>query len=133
MRRARVIIALACVVAAALLPAIGVVFQMFAMPDWYRPRDDPISSFERRFVAVREALRGQDMIGYLAPQTLDAEARRGHLYMVRYVLAPTHIRDSARRPLILADYVADRSTLPPNFRVKRDFGGGLLLLERVDR
>lgn len=126
------IIALVCVIGAALLPAIGVVLQLIAMPDWYRPRDDPISSFERRFVVVREALRGEDMIGYLPPQTLDAAARRGHLYMTRYALAPTHIRESTKRPLILADLVADRSTLPSNFRVKRDFGGGLLLLERVD-
>jgi hypothetical protein len=133
MKRARVIIALVCVVGAALLPAIGAVLQLIAMPDWYRPRDDPISSFERRFIVARDALRSEERIGYLPPQALDPKARRGHLYMTRYTLAPTHIRDTATRQLVLADLVADPTKLPANYRVKRDFGGGLLLLERSDK
>ena len=133
MRRVRVIVALVCVVGTALLPAIGVVLQLIAKPVWSQLRDDPISSFERRFVVVRDVLRSEDKIGYLAPQTLGAEARRAHLYMTRYALVPTYIRDTTKRPLVLADLVADRSTLPPDYRVKRDFGGGLLLLERINQ
>ena len=126
----RVRVALAAVIAAGLLPAAGIVMQVASDPGilggW---RNDPISMFERHVAPLREVLRGEPMVGYLpSPQIED---RTAHLYTLRYALAPVPVLDDTDLPLVIADGVAGGQRLPPNLRVRRDFGDGLLLLERV--
>ena len=133
MRRVRLAVALAAVIAAALLPAAGVVQQLASSPDWDRPRDDPISAFERRYAPLRAALGGETVIGYLAPTAGDSPAARAHFYMSRYALAPVQVVDGIEPSLVVADGIADRQRLPPELAVRRDFGDGLLLLERRER
>jgi len=125
----RVRVALAAVIAAALLPAAGVLVQVAVHPEVLRPRDDPLSAFERRMAPLREALGSERVVGYLAPsQNVD---RVAHLYSVRYALAPVKVRNKIDLPLVVADGVADAERLLPELRVRRDFGGGLFLLERA--
>jgi hypothetical protein len=121
-------IALAAVIVAALLPAAGILTQVATDAAVLRRRDDPISVFERRLAPLREALRGEPLVGYLPPPGVDREAL---LYTLRYTLAPVQVRSDLDAPLVVADGVRDPSQLPPQLRVRRDFGGGLLLLEAV--
>jgi hypothetical protein len=131
MKRLRVLAGVAGVVLASLLPAIGAVLQLASTPELFRPRDDPVSDFERRFARLRGELRSQPIVGYLPPVRLEPTARKAHLYLTRYTLAPTLVRSGLEQPLVVADLIGDPGELPPHFAVRRDFGGGLLLLERV--
>lgn len=131
--RARLSVALGCVVAAALLPAFGVFQQLVSSPGWYRLRDDPISAFERRYAPLRAALGSERVVGYLAPVAQDSPAARAHFYMSRYALAPVQVVDGTEPSLVVADGIAESSRVPAELTVRRDFGGGLLLLERPQR
>ena len=123
----RVRIALAVLIIAALQPAAGVLIAVAGNPQVLQLRDDPLSRFERHLAPLREALRGERVVGYLAPtQAVD---RVAHLYSVRYTLAPLPVLDEIDLPLVVADGVADPQHLPPELRVRRDFGDNLLLLE----
>jgi hypothetical protein len=127
-RMTRVRLALSAVIVAALLPALGVIAQLTGSPEMLRPRVDPLSRFERHLAPLREALRGERVVGYLAPseKTID---RVAHLYSVRYALAPVKVLDRTDLPLVVADGVASGQQLPPQLRVRLDYGSGLLLLE----
>lgn len=127
----RVRVALAAVITAALLPAAGVFMDVVGNPGMLRWRDDPISVIERRLAPLRDAVRTERVVGYLAPpQVADHTA---HLYTVRYALAPVQVLDALDLPLVVADGVADAQPLPPQLRVRRDFGQGLLLLEQAPK
>jgi hypothetical protein len=128
MRRLRIAVALTAIAAAALLPAVVLLLQLATTEDWYRAGTDSPSAFERRFAPLRDALRDQREVGYLAPDSNDSDALRAHFYMTRYVLAPVHVRDDTDASLIVADIGA--RGVPPELAVRRDFGNGLLLLER---
>jgi hypothetical protein len=107
-----------------------VLVQLAQSPNWYRPHDDVISAFERRYTALRDALHDAAVVGYLAPPlSTDTAARAAHFYMTRYTLAPIEVVDDADQALVVADGVPDRSRVPPGLAVRRDFGNGLLLLE----
>ena len=41
------------------------------------------------------------------------------------------VRDALDQPLVVADGVTSATRIPPQLRVRRDFGNGLLLLEAV--
>lgn len=125
----RLRVALAFLIIVALQPAAGVLIDVATNPGLFRLRDDPISRFERHLAPLRAALRGERAVGYLPPtQALD---RVAHLYSVRYALAPLKVLDQTDLPLVVADGVADPRRLPPQLRVRRDFGDSLLLLEPV--
>lgn len=128
---ARVAIALTSFVGAALLPAFAVLVQLVQSPGWYRPHDDAVSAYERRCAALREALHGAAVVGYLAP-ALPAASQTASLYMTQYSLAPVEVVDDPDHALVVADGLPDRR-VPPGFAVRRDFGNGLLLLERRER
>lgn len=133
MRRARFIAAVACVAFAALLPAAGVVLQLASTSDLFRPRDDPVSEVDRRYAALRETLRGERVVGYVPPVPPTTKAYNAYLVIARYTLAPTHVVYNTRQRLLIVDGVAGRSSVPPDFTVRRDFGDGLVLLERAAR
>jgi hypothetical protein len=130
-RVTRVGIALAAVIGGTLLPATSILTDVVSNPAMLQWRDDPISAFERRLAPVREALRGESVIGYLVAPEIPH--RVAHLYTVRYVLAPVRVQRDRDLPLVVADGVTDVRRLPPQLRVRRDFGQGLLLLEQVPK
>jgi hypothetical protein len=134
MRRARFIAAVACVAFAALLPAAGVILQLASTSDWFRPRDDPVSEVDRRYAALRETLRGERVVGYVPPvPSTTNKTYNAYLVIARYTLAPTYVVYNTKQRLLIVDGVAGRSSVPPDFTVRRDFGGGLVLLERPAR
>jgi hypothetical protein len=120
--------ALAAVIVTALLPTVGIFVALVSNPAMLRARDDPMSMFERRLAPVREAIRGERAVGFWTPQ---AEDHTAHLYNLRYALAPVLVVDDPDLPIVVADRVTDPRALPPQLRVRRDFGQGLLLLERA--
>jgi hypothetical protein len=124
----RVHVGLAAVIVTALLPATFVFVDVTANPALFRGRDDPLSVFERHVAPLREAVRGARYVGYLAPDGVEREA---HLYSLRYALTPVQVIDTLDQPLVVADGVTSATRIPPQLRVRGDFGDGLLLLERV--
>jgi len=127
----RVRVALAAVMVAALLPAAGIFTEVVSNPMMFRRRDDPISVFDRRLAPLRDSVRTEREVGYLASPQL--EDRAAHLYAVRYALAPVQVRDNPNLPLVVADSVVAGQPVPDQLRVRHDFGEGLLLLEQVPR
>ena len=131
MRRVRIAVAVGGIAAAALLPALVIVQQLAASPNWYRPGEDSISAFERRYAPLRAALGTTTVVGYLPAASQDSAEARAQFYMSRYALAPVQVVDGLDAALVVADGVTDRGRLPAAFSVRRDFGRGLLLLERT--
>jgi len=125
----RVRLVLAVVIVAALLPTAGILLQVASNPGILAWRDDQISAFERHVAPLRDVLRDERVVGYLASPQI--ENRTAHLYTMRYALAPVTVVDDIDLPLVVADGVADARRLPPQLRVRRDFSDGLLLLERA--
>ena len=126
MTRARV--GLAAVIVTALMPAAFVFVDVTSNPALFRGRDDPLSVFERRLAPLHDAVRDARRIGYLAPEGVERDA---HLYSLRYTLAPVQVIDALDQPLVVADGVTSAIRIPPQLRVRRDLGNGLLLLEPV--
>ena len=124
----RVRIALAILIATALLPAAGVLQDAATNPATFHRGEDQLTAFERHLAPLRETLRGERVVGYLAPTQLD---RTAHLYSVRYALAPLKVVDELDQPLVIADGVTDLQVIPSSLRVRRDFGDGLFLLEQA--
>jgi len=124
-------VALAALIIAALLPAAGVFMDVVRNPAMLRQNDDPISAFERRLAPLRAALRSEAVVGYLAPEQV--AHRTAHLFTMRYALAPIRVLNKSDLPLVVADGVIDARHLPPQLRVRRDFGQGLLLLEQAPK
>ena len=122
----RVRIGVAAVLVTALLPAAFVFVDVASNPALFRGRDDPLSVFERRLAPLRDAVRGERQVGYLPPEGVEREA---HLYSLRYTLVPVQVIDALDQPLVVADGMTSATRIPPQLRVRRDFGNGLLLLE----
>jgi hypothetical protein len=122
--------ALVIVVAAALLPAVGVFVDLAAHPQWLDAHDDSISAFERRYAPLRAALHDATAVGYVAPPSQDAATRTAYLYTARYTLAPVQVFEGMDQSLVIADGMPATSRIPPDFSVRHDYGNGLLLLER---
>ena len=136
MKRVRVIAALAALAAlviTALLPAVGVVAQLATTENWFRPRDDPVSAIDRRYAPLREALRGERVVGLVPPVPPEVKAYRAYLVIARYALAPTFVVYETKPPLLIVDGAAARRSAPPDFTLRRDFGNGLQILERQPR
>jgi hypothetical protein len=120
-------LALVLIAVAALLPAVSLLLELGQIG--WRRRDDAISAFDRRLAPLRDAVRGQEAIGYLPPGgSLEAPGGAAHFYMTRYALAPVIVVAEQQQPMIVADGVGDRGRLPPDLEIARDFGGGLFLL-----
>ncbi|MBX3027043.1 hypothetical protein KF840_19235 [bacterium] len=125
----RVRLALTAMLVAALLPAAGILTQAATSPEVFAWRHDPISLFERHVAPLRLELRGQRAVGYLESPRI--EDRTAHLYTLRYALVPVQVVDDVDQPLVVADGVFAGQPIPPQLRVRRDLGDGLLLLERA--
>ena len=121
-------LALLLIGAAALVPAASITEQL--LRDGLAPRAaiHPVTLLEQRLAPLREALRDQRAVGYLAPSGEDADQSATRLYVTRYALAPLLVGDRGA-PLVIADGVRP-SELPADLEIARDFGDGLLLLRR---
>jgi hypothetical protein len=126
--RFRTLAAITAVTATALLPAVGVVVQLAHPSTWYRGTDD-VSVWDRLFEPLRTELHGVTKVGYFEVKGRARSATDARTYMTRYALAPIDVVGSVDADLVIAMGV-DPARLPSHFRVRRDFGNGLLLLER---
>ena len=82
-----------------------------------------------RFVALREALPRRGVIGYIG-QPGDSV---GHYYLTQYALAPLVVDFSPNHPMVVGNFpTTPPQTLPPNLKLLRDFGNGVLLLANED-
>ncbi len=97
---------------------------------WYRRADD-VSRWDRRFEPLRTELRGVTTVGYFEAEGRDrSRARAARIYMTRYALAPIDVVPGIDADLVIAMGDVDPARLPRRLHVRRDFGNGLLLLER---
>ena len=83
----------------------------------------------QRFLALREVLPKHGVIGYIG-QSQDSV---GHYYLAQYALAPLVVDFSPNHPRVVGNFPnTPPQTLPPNLKVLRDFGDGVLLLANED-
>jgi hypothetical protein len=93
------------------------------------PRDTPFGGWQ-----ATVSLRGERVVGYVPPvPSTTNKTYNAYLVIARYTLAPTYVVYNTKQRLLIVDGVAGRSSVPPDFTVRRDFGGGLVLLERPAR
>jgi hypothetical protein len=97
---------------------------------------DSISSYERRYRELKQALPHEGVIGYVsAGQQFGTEDFRRFL-LTEYALAPLVLINDTTPDLIVGNFHPDSvpSAPPaPDLRLVRDFGDGVWLLRKVDR
>ncbi|MFQ5666425.1 MAG: hypothetical protein ACE5I7_08330 [Candidatus Binatia bacterium] len=101
---------------------------------------DRITMNEGRFAALRTALAGHGVVGYLSPLPPDklASSVQGiaQFYLTQYALAPVIVVNDPTQRFVVANFFG-RAAPParvhrPHLVTVHDFGGGVILLERTD-
>jgi hypothetical protein len=97
------------------------------------PVVDEIERYEKRFLPLKNVLPQRAVLGFVtdAKNPIEAENRQR---MVSYALSPIVVDPLSERPLRIGDFAnpaAAKQTIGPEFRVRQDFGNGVLLLERI--
>ena len=106
-----------------------------------RSAPDEISTYDRRFQAVRAALPVRGVVGYLgrtdAAGGTSAEREASSLLdfkrylLAQYALAPVVLIESTEPDFVVGNFDPERApSTPLGFRVERDFGNGLVLFRR---
>ncbi len=98
-------------------------------------REDPITSYERRFRELRDALPPRGVIGYTQgaePEVFSTEDFK-RLVLTQYSLAPLLVLNDTAPELVVGNFAPDSvpASPPPGFRLVRDFGRGIWLLRRA--
>ncbi len=92
-------------------------------------RADTVLRSGVRFAALRQALPDRGVIGYIGQATGEV----GDYYLAQYALSPLVLDHSANHPIVVGNFPDGRpSGLPPNLKLVRDFGQGILLLANRD-
>jgi hypothetical protein len=103
------------------------------------PAVDEIGAYELRYDALREALAGETIVGYVGePITAEmdrAESRNQYrrYILTQYALAPIVVMRNAEPEVVVGDFATPESAaaLPPADLVPvLDFGGGVVLFLR---
>ena len=106
-----------------------------------RSAPDEISTYERRFQAIRSALPARGVVGYVGhpdPEAgTPAEREANSLLhfkrylLAQYALAPLILIDSTGADVVVGNFdPGSPASPPPGFRIAQDFGDGLLLFRR---
>ncbi|MBA3496247.1 MAG: hypothetical protein H0T86_04005 [Gemmatimonadales bacterium] len=98
-------------------------------------RDDPITTYERRFRELRHALPSRGVIGYTSgvqPEVFSSEDFR-RFVLAEYSLAPLLVLNDTAPELVVGNFAPDSvpGRPPPGFQLVRDFGRGIWLLRRA--
>jgi len=136
---ARTRIALALVLLYAAASTAHLLYQVRRWPG-HAARDE-ISANDRRFARLRAELPAEGEVGYLGdPEVAGATPRdpnaaallhfRRYL-LAQYALAPVVVVESTAPDLLVGNFDSTPRPEPPDFRLVRDFGGGLLLYRRA--
>jgi hypothetical protein len=107
-------------------------------------RPDEVSRHEARFQAVKPALPGHGVVGYVSdepPPSVDlasAAARQSfkRYLLTQYALVPIVLSRGPDGELVVGDFTAsapDGVLTPPGFVMVKDFGGGVVLFRRLPR
>jgi hypothetical protein len=93
-----------------------------------------ISSYEGRFLVLRQALPRRAVVGYISDDSADEETSSARIYIARYALSPLIIVRSLEYPLVVGNF---RNTSPDLeiYRKQgliplRDFSNGVILFSR---
>jgi hypothetical protein len=106
------------------------------------PTTDEITRYERRMVALRDALPPGGVVGYVTDPPLedtsstrvavDLHDRFKAYLLAQYVLAPRVMVADTAREWVVGNYRED-GTAPslPGYHIVREFGRGLVLYRRI--
>jgi hypothetical protein len=90
------------------------------------------SQYESRFDGLRAALPPHGVVGYLG----DPRFEPASYFLAQYSLAPMLLDRSEEHPLVVGNFDASTPTeaiWPSDFTPLRDFGNGVILLQRKAR
>jgi len=88
--------------------------------------EDEVARHERRLEELRGILPRRGVVGYVTDAT-DPNEETKRYYMTQYALAPLVVVRGAGHGLVVGDF-KNPSPEVEGLAVRRDFGGGLLLL-----
>jgi hypothetical protein len=98
-------------------------------PRLAQDQSDTAQRMGQRFVALRNILPKQGVIGYVGQSENAVE----QYYLAQYALAPLVLDYSTHHSIVVGDFTTSSPTdLPKNLQLIRDFGGGVLLLANKD-
>jgi hypothetical protein len=97
---------------------------------------DQITIYERRFIELKEYLQNHLVVGYISDYD-DNSTEDGLSYtMTQYVLAPIILVRGIKRNFIIGNFHSTKPNIKAyekeNLALIRDFGDGVILLERMD-
>jgi hypothetical protein len=97
---------------------------------------DQITIYERRFIELKEYLQNHLVVGYISDYD-DNSTEDGLSYtMTQYVLAPIILVRGIKRNFIIGSFHSTKPNIKAyekeNLALIRDFGDGVILLERMD-
>jgi len=97
---------------------------------------DQITIYERRFIELKEYLQNHLVVGYISDYD-DNSTEDGLSYtMTQYVLAPIILVRGIKRNFIIGNFHSTKPNIKAyekeNLAFIRDFGDGVILLERMD-
>jgi hypothetical protein len=104
-------------------------------------RPDEVSRHEARLQALRRALPGHGVVGYVSdapaagidPASSEARQAFKRYLLTQYALAPLVVLRSIEAELVVGDFSAagpDGASTPPGFVLVKDFGQGVVLFRR---
>jgi hypothetical protein len=107
-------------------------------------RPDEVSRYEARFRALKQAVPGHGVVGYVSDDPgamadqASPEARRSfkRYLITQYALVPVVVLRSLDAELVVGDFSAstpDGASTPPGFVMVKDFGQGIVLFRRLSR
>ncbi len=101
-----------------------------------RQEIDQISVYEKRFIELKELLQNHLVVGYVSDYD-DNSTEDGIAYtMTQYVLTPIILVRGIKRNFIIGNFHSTKPNIKAyekeNLALIRDFGDGVILLERMD-
>ncbi|MFL5493741.1 MAG: hypothetical protein ACJ8DC_05070 [Gemmatimonadales bacterium] len=98
-------------------------------------RNDSITSYEHRFLELRQALPARGVVGYTSGTRPEAFTTGDfkRFVLTEYALAPLLVLHDTAPELVVGNFADSAMTPPPGFRAVRDFGHGVWLLRKTAR
>jgi hypothetical protein len=101
-----------------------------------RQEIDQITIYEKRFIELKELLQNHLVVGYVSDYD-DNSTEDGIAYtMTQYVLTPIILVRGIKRNFIIGNFHSTKPNIKAyekeNLALIRDFGDGVILLERMD-
>jgi hypothetical protein len=92
--------------------------------------DDIAARSDQRFAALKTALPGREVIGYVG---LPGDSGLPEYYLAQYALAPRVVERSTNHALVVGNFPASSQVISPaGLQLVKDFGNGVLLFSNKD-